>query len=76
MKETIMGTIYSKALEIIEEKPEGIRWVDLLNKIGRAYPDFHPKTINGCVWRLTEKYPDKIYKSEKGRFRHIKYKEK
>jgi hypothetical protein len=28
--------------------------------IEEAYPDFHPKTINGCVWKLIQLYPEKI----------------
>jgi len=40
----------------------------MLRLIQKAYPDFHPKTINGCVWKLVEKFPEKVYKPEKGLF--------
>lgn len=66
---TITGQINAKALELLEKNPEGIRWTDLKNKLETIFPDFHPKTINGCVWKLLEKYPDKIYKPEKGLFK-------
>ena len=70
---TITGRIYVKAIELLDENPEGIRWKDLNEAIKKAYPEFHPKTINGCVWRLIEKFPDKVYKPSKGVFRLLKY---
>lgn len=71
--DTITGRIYEKALEILDQKPEGIRWKDLNQAIQEAYSEFHPKTINGCVWKLTEKFPDKVFKPSKGVFRLLKH---
>lgn len=71
---TITGQINTTALKLLEKNPEGIRWSELLKKIEAAHPDFHPKTINGCVWKLTEKFPDTVYKPSKGLFRLVKYK--
>jgi hypothetical protein len=73
-KDTITGRIYEKIFELLEEQPEGVRWVDLSAEIKLFVPAFHPKTVNGCVWKLIEKYPDKVYKPEKGLFRLLKYK--
>ncbi|HAM96240.1 TPA: hypothetical protein DCP76_00325 [Patescibacteria group bacterium] len=73
-KPTITGQIYTKILEILENNPEGIHWSELLTMIKTSYPSFHPKTINGCVWKLVERYPDMVYKPEKGLFRLVKYK--
>ena len=70
---TITGRIYSKALETLEKYPEGIRWKDLSEAIQKSNPDFHPKTINGCVWKQVEKFPDKVYKPSKGVFRLINF---
>ncbi len=66
--------INAKALELLEQHPEGIRWSELLSKIKESDPTFHPKTVNGCVWKLVEKFPDKVYKPSKGLFRLLKYK--
>jgi hypothetical protein len=66
--------INAKALELLEKNPEGVRWSELLKKIENADPSFHPKTVNGCVWKLVEKFPDKVYKPSKGLFRLLKYK--
>ena len=70
---TITGKIYIIIFDLLEQHPKGMRWVDLLNEIKAADPSLHPKTINGCVWKLVEKFPDKVYKPEKGIFRLTKY---
>ncbi len=71
---TITGRIYAKALELLEQHPEGLRFTELRSKIEESYPSFHPKTVNGCVWKLVQKFPDKVYKPSRGRFRLLKYK--
>lgn len=75
-KSTITGRIYAKSLELLEEHPEGLRWSELTSKIKEFDCNFHPKTINGCVWKLVERFPDKVYKPSKGFFRLLKYKSK
>jgi hypothetical protein len=45
---TITGRIYTKALELLDQNPEGIRWKDFNEAIQILDPNFHPKTINGC----------------------------
>ena len=70
---TKTGQIYAKIFELLEDCPEGIRWVELNKMIQDSDPTLHPKTINGCVWKLVEKYPDKVYKPQKGLFRLVKY---
>ena len=71
---TITGRINAKALELLEQHPEGLRWSELLSKIKASDRSFHPKTVNGCVWKLVENFPDKVYKPSKGLFRLLKYK--
>ncbi|MCB9801305.1 MAG: hypothetical protein H6773_03920 [Pseudomonadales bacterium] len=66
---TITGQINEKALELLQAHPEGVRWSEMLKLLQEAFPDFHPKTINGTVWKLLEKYPDTVEKPEKGLFR-------
>ncbi len=61
----ITHQINETALKILEDFPEGIRRKDFLQKIEQAHPDFHPKTINGCVWLLHEKFPELVYKPER-----------
>jgi len=66
--------INATAFELLEKNPEGLRWTDLRKKIEASDASFHPKTVNGCVWKLVETFPDKIYKPSKGLFRLRKYK--
>jgi hypothetical protein len=70
---TITGRINATALELLERHPEGLRWSELNAKIEAADPGFHPKTVNGAVWKLVEKFPDEVYKPSKGLFRLRKY---
>jgi hypothetical protein len=73
-KSTVTGRIYAIALELLEHYPEGLHWSELHSKIEASDPNFHPKTVNGCVWKLVERFPDKVYKPSKGLFRLLKYK--
>lgn len=66
--------INEKVFELLEQHPEGLHWSELRSKIEASDPAFHPKTVNGCVWKLPQKFPDKIYKPSKGVFRLLKYK--
>ncbi len=61
------------ALRLLAKNPDGLRWTELQKKIKASDPSFHPKTVNGCVWKLVEKFPDQVYKPEKGLFRLTKY---
>lgn len=70
---TITGQINTKALELLEQNPQGLRWSELTTKLQQANPTWHPKTINGCIWKLAEKFPDKVYKPSKGLFQLVKY---
>ena len=73
MQKPITHQVFETALNILSKNPEGVRWVDLNRMIKESNPSFHPKTINGCVWKLIEKYPNEVYKPEKGLFRLTKY---
>lgn len=69
MKKTIIHQVNETALKLLEKHPGGISWSELNRLIEKRHPDFHPKTINGCVWKLVEKFPDVVHKPEKGLFR-------
>ncbi len=71
---TITGRINAKALELLDQHPEGLHWSELLSKIKASDHNFHPKTVNGCIWKLTQKFPDKVYKPSRGLLRLQKYK--
>lgn len=74
--DSITGRIYTKIFDLLEKHPEGIRWTELIRLIETSDSSLHPKTINGCVWKLIEKFPDDVYKPEKGLFRLKKFDER
>ena len=65
--------IEATAFQLLKQHPEGIRWTDLNRMIEESDDGFHPKTVNGCVWRLVERYPDLVHKPAKGLFRLLEY---
>jgi len=73
MEQKVTHKITAKIFELLEKHPEGMRWVDLRKEV-EADKSFHPKTVNGLIWRLTEKFPDKVYRPSKGVFRLLKFK--
>lgn len=72
--EPITHQINDKIFEILEKHPQGVRWVDLRKELEKSNPEFHPKTVNGIIWKLAEKFPEQVYKPEKGIFRLTKFK--
>lgn len=71
---TITSKVYEIIFEALGQNPDGLRWSELLNIIKEKNPSIHTKTANGLIWRIADRYPEKIYKPEKGRFRLTKYK--
>jgi hypothetical protein len=71
---TITERINETIFELLDKYPEGLRWSELLIKIKALDSSFHPRTVNGCIWKLISRYPDKVYKPSKGHFRLLKYK--
>ena len=67
--------IQAKAIEILKSAPQGIRTSQLIDAIEESLPDFHPKTINGTVWKLPATRPEEVYKPSRGLFRHVSFRE-
>ena len=67
--------IQEKAIEILKSAPEGVRTSQLISAIQESLPGFHPKTINGTVWKLPTTRPKEVYKPSRGLFRHVSFRE-
>jgi hypothetical protein len=65
--------IFAYILELLEQHPEGLRNSELQKLIHEQEKGLHPKTVNGCVWKLVETFPDKVHKPERGLFQLIKF---
>lgn len=72
---TKTGQIQKIALEILENRPEGIRYSELHREIQNVDSSFNPNTISGATWDLDATYPKEIYKPDRGVFRLIKFRE-
>lgn len=69
---TIQEKIINKALEILESKPEGLRYSKLHQAVQGNLPDVVKNTIDGTLWRL-DKISTYVVKPERGLFILTKY---
>lgn len=69
---TKKSIILSKAIEVIESHPEGIRYGDLMREVGGQL-DLRSGRVDSYVWNIHEQLPDLICKPTRGLFIHIKY---
>jgi hypothetical protein len=69
MKQTKTAQIEEEIFKLLQNHPEGISWAEILRQVTAKNPTFHPKTVNGLIWKLPQKYPDKIFKPGKGIFK-------
>lgn len=67
--------IRAKAIEILKNNFEGVRYSKLANEIKRQLPDMPIKTIYSAMWNLDVEKPDEVYKASRGLFRHLSFKE-
>lgn len=67
--------IVEKAFEILEDSPGGVRYSDLVSRVGALDSSFKLNTINGNVWNLHEQHPSRVYKPSRGLFRLTKYRD-
>jgi len=67
--------IRSKAIELLSENSNGIRYSDLVRRIHEELPDIPLNTIHGTVWNLDTRAPEEVYKPARGLFRHTRFKE-
>jgi ribosomal protein S3AE len=47
--------IIKKLYEILENKPNGIRYADLIREISEELPEVKVNTIHGTVWDFKQK---------------------
>lgn len=64
--------IIKKTLEILENRPNGIRYSELFREIKNQLPKVPENTIHGTIWDLDKKIKD-IGKPERGIFILKKY---
>src|SRR5215471_15416 len=75
MPPTRKEIIISKALEILDANPKGIRYSELVSQISDALPDIPKNTVHGNVWKLDTVIPTQVYKPARGIWKSTKYRE-
>lgn len=63
--------ILRKAVELLKQAPQGIRYSDLVRQIQEALPQMPVNTIHGTIWRLEALLPQEVYKPARGLFMHM-----
>lgn len=74
-KEKITEKITLKAIEIIKNNPEGVRYSELVRKTKQELPGANIHTIQGRIYNLDSRMPETIYKPARGLFRLITFRE-
>lgn len=67
--------IIKKAIEILRENPEGLRYMELFKKIKESLPDVKENTIHGTIYNLDSRMPETVEKPIRGLFRFIFFRE-
>ena len=61
--------IRNVARQIVKERPEGIRYGQLLALILDEYPATPQNTIQGSIWNLDQQFPAEVHKPSRGIFK-------
>lgn len=54
MKETKREQIHKAIKKILEDKPEGLRYSEIINTLKEKFPDFPENTLHGSTWDLRQ----------------------
>jgi hypothetical protein len=67
--------VIQKAIDILAEQPEGLRWSDLLRQVLALFPEFPHGTVSGSLWDMDQTQPSMVFKPARGLWKHTKYKD-
>jgi len=67
--------IGNKAVEALRAERDGLRYSDLVRRVGQELPEAKANTIHGTVWNLDVTRPAEVYKPARGLFRHTQFRE-
>lgn len=71
----IKERIRDRAVELIREHPEGLRYSELHRKLQESTPSFNAGTINSSIWNLDVVLSHEVWKPSKGLYRHTAFKD-
>lgn len=73
MSEPSTAKVRQKAVELLAEAPQGIRYMDLHRAIAGLFPEIPVNTIHGGLHRFRSNLPAEIELVTKGLYRHIRF---
>lgn len=73
MTPTRTQQIRNKAIFLLKETSEGLRFTELQRKLKEIFSDFPENTIMGATWNLHETHNNRVYKPTRGLFKHTDY---
>jgi len=65
--------ITDRAIEILKENPDGLRYSELVRVMFEHFGNIPVNTIHGTIWDIHTQNPDKIYKPSRGLFRLVEF---
>ncbi len=72
---SITDIIIEKALKLLEENPDGLRYSELVRRIVAENTKINTNTARGVLWNIDQNQPSYVYKPSRGLFRHLKFKQ-
>jgi hypothetical protein len=76
MPPTNKDQVIEKALTLLINAPQGIRFMEMARAVQEALPHIPKNTIQGTLWDMDVKLPDLVFKPARGLWFHAKYREK
>lgn len=73
MSSTSKDTVRQKAIALLHDAPDGLRFSDLLKKLHQTFPDIPPNTVRGSIWNLDAAFPELVTKRVRGLFVHTTF---
>ncbi len=67
--------INAKAIQILKDNRNGLRWSELIRRLEEAFPQVPQNTIQGSTWDLDARFPKEVYKPARGHWRHASFRE-
>jgi len=71
----IRERIKLRAIDLIKQHPDGLRYSELFRKLRDEPPCFNAGTINSTIWNLDVVLPEYVWKPSKGLYRHTSFKD-
>lgn len=70
---TMKQRVFDKAFELLDAKPEGMRYSQLVRAIVEHDGSLNENSVRGWIYAVPEKFSDRVYKPSRGLFRLTKY---